>query len=59
VDILQEKVIVFENLRNAPQPSSPAWTLMAHTKHTIKILCDQIENRQMAIWYPVNRWKLL
>jgi len=56
VDILLEKVIVFEKMRNAPQPSSPAWTPMAHT---IKILCDQIENRQMAIWYPVNRWKLL
>jgi len=49
-----EKYIVFENLGKAPESSSPGWLPTAHSIQS-KILCDQTENKQLAIWYPANR----
>jgi len=40
-----EKVIVFENLRKALEPSSTAWLLMTHgIPVQSQILCDQTED---------------
>jgi len=51
-----EKVIVFENLKKALESSSIAWL---PTERSIpvqsQIVCDQTENRQLAICCPVNR----
>jgi len=59
VDIYSGKVIAFENLRKALESSSPAWLPMARSILVqSQILCDQTENRQLAICCPVNRWKL-
>jgi len=57
--LFQEKVIVFENFRKALESSSPAWLPTTYsTPVKSQILCDQTENRQLAICCPVNRWKL-
>jgi len=41
-----EKVIVFENLRKALEPSSTAWLLMTHSIPVqSQNLCDQTEDR--------------
>jgi len=51
-----EKVIVFENLKKALESFSPAWRPMTHSIPVqSQILCDQTENRQLAICCPVNR----
>jgi len=53
------KVIVFLNFRKALESSSIAWLPMARRIPVqSQILCDQTENTQLAIFCPVNRWKL-
>ena len=51
-----ENVIVFEKLRKALESSSRDRLLMARSIPVqSQILCDQTENRQLAICCPVNR----
>jgi len=45
-----KKVIVFENLRKALESSSAAWLPMTRSIPVqSQILCDQTENRQLAV----------
>ena len=55
-----EKVIVFENLKKALESTFPAWLPTARSIPVqSQILCDQTENRQLAVCCPVNRWKTI
>jgi len=57
--LFPEKVSVFEYLKKALESSSPAWLPMARSIPVqSQILCDEIENRQLAICCTVNLRKL-